>query len=161
MTGTIREDAATVARHAPPGYGERLERVREGMDALPHGAQQSAAFDLRIAPSVVSNVINGRTVRDDVLGRLEEWLDEATPLSVASSRDSVADRAVTADEFAAERLAHDDRAMTPVDEVVDAYVAWLGDRPGLSRWPLVNHLRKTWPTTKAASGQVFAGVRFR
>jgi hypothetical protein len=45
------------------------------MDALGRGARRTCSFDLRLAPSVVSQVLNGRFIDPDVLARIVAWLD--------------------------------------------------------------------------------------
>jgi hypothetical protein len=54
--------------------GER-GRAAERMDALGRGARRTCSFDLRLAPSVVSQVLNGRFIDPDVLARIVAWLD--------------------------------------------------------------------------------------
>ena len=55
-------------------YGQRVELVKEAFSRLGRGAQQNAAFDVRVSPSMVSAVLSLRAVNEDVLQTLEVWL---------------------------------------------------------------------------------------
>lgn len=61
-------------------YATRLQKVVRVFDRLGHGSRQRASFDLRIPPSRLSGVLNGRELNDTILTQLEEWVEsQATP----------------------------------------------------------------------------------
>lgn len=64
-----------MSRTAPsPAIQEWAARLRQAMKSLGRGAQQQAAFDLRIAPITVSRALRGLDSRVEVLAIIEEWL---------------------------------------------------------------------------------------
>lgn len=54
-------------------YAERLQRVVENFRRLGYRSRQRAAFDLRLAPSRVSGILNYREPNPELLDRLEAW----------------------------------------------------------------------------------------
>ena len=57
-------------------YRARRVRLLKAMNALPRGSRMRAAYDLRVPPVQISNVLNGAIVRVDLLDRLEAWLQD-------------------------------------------------------------------------------------
>lgn len=55
-------------------YTARREAARRAFDRLGRGSRSAAAFDLRMFPAVVSNILTGRIDSEDGLTRLEQWL---------------------------------------------------------------------------------------
>lgn len=54
-------------------YVTQLERVVAAFNELGFGSRQRAAFDLRIAPSRLSGVLNFREPNQELLDQLDEW----------------------------------------------------------------------------------------
>lgn len=54
-------------------YAQLVEAVRELYNLLGRGAQQQAAFDVRVSPSLVSSVLSGKYMSMDILTKLEDW----------------------------------------------------------------------------------------
>lgn len=83
---------STMSRAELGAYMRRVEVVREAFNRLGRGAQQSASFDIRVAPSRVSSVVRGRVIDERILGELEGWLADqlAPPPSVVEGVDGVA-----------------------------------------------------------------------
>lgn len=55
-------------------YRARIVILRESFTFLGKGSQQSAAFDCRIHPSLVSNVLRAQVYNLKVCSQLEEWV---------------------------------------------------------------------------------------
>jgi hypothetical protein len=57
-------------------YQGRRQALLDRFNKLPRGARMRAAFDLRIPPITVSNILNNATIpKPDTLARLEEWVE--------------------------------------------------------------------------------------
>lgn len=55
-------------------YAARRTRALRTMNALPRGSRMRAAYDLRVPPVQISNVLNGAILRPDLLALVEDWL---------------------------------------------------------------------------------------
>jgi hypothetical protein len=57
-------------------YDRRRRAALNSFDRqLPYGSRLAAASDLRISNSTVTAVLNGRSINERALDRIEEWLD--------------------------------------------------------------------------------------
>lgn len=56
-------------------YMTKVELVREAFGRLARGAQQNAAFDIRVSPSLVSSILKGRTIDHERLELLAQWVE--------------------------------------------------------------------------------------
>jgi len=57
-------------------YHNRRRIIRKHFHDLGWGAQTKASFDLRIAISTISRVLNGKYYSPNVLEKLRDWIDE-------------------------------------------------------------------------------------
>jgi transcriptional regulator with XRE-family HTH domain len=56
-------------------YMAKVNLVREAMVRLGRGTQQEAAFDIRVSPSLVSSILNGRWIDEEKLDQLAAWVE--------------------------------------------------------------------------------------
>ena len=62
-----------------PLYAARRVTALEAVEARPRGTRTKIAFDTRVAPTLISSVLNGGVVNARILSLIEAWLD-ANPL---------------------------------------------------------------------------------
>ena len=55
-------------------YDGRRRKVQEAFERMPRGARQECSFELKIAPTYVGGVVNGRIVDEAKLKRIESWV---------------------------------------------------------------------------------------
>lgn len=66
--------SAPMTKEEIVAYAQLVEVVRAGFNRLGRGSQQQAAFDIRVSPSLVSSVLNGRYTSQEILEKLEGWM---------------------------------------------------------------------------------------
>lgn len=58
-----------------PGYSRLLLAVQQKLSAQRRGTQQQLSYDLRVNATVVSQVVLGTRIDENLLVRISEWLD--------------------------------------------------------------------------------------
>lgn len=142
-------------------YEELLEAVHERFMELPRGAKMTASYDLRIAPAMISQVLNGYMKRKDILERLFDWAVRTTPEDVARRKDSTFYNSQVLTTFLHEFLERDPTETLEVRVAYKAYEKWtqLQGYKVLKPSQFVALARQTLPLVSLQNGKkVFAGV---
>lgn len=69
------ESSAILTAGGAKAYRERLERIAANVDSMGWGARARVAKGTDLAPSTISNVLNGRLISNMHLDLIEKYLD--------------------------------------------------------------------------------------
>lgn len=142
-------------------YEELLEAVHKKFLELPRGAKMTASYDLRIAPAMISQVLNGYMKRKDILDKLYNWAKVTTPEDIARRKDSTFYNAQILTTFLHEYLEREATATLEVRMAYAAYEKWTENQgyKVLKPAQFVALARQTLPLVSLQNGKkVFAGV---
>lgn len=142
-------------------YEELLDAAFQRFAELPRGAKMSASYDLRIAPAMISQVLNGNMKRKDILVKLYDWAMASTPEIIARRNDATLYNSQVLMTFIHEYLERDPTATLEVRLAYAAYKNW-AEKQGykvLRPQAFVALVRQTLPLVSLQNGKkVFAGV---
>lgn len=146
----------------PTEYESRLKEVNRKLSTLPRGAKMTASYDLRLAPSMISQVLLGNMYRIDILAMLEDWLSQISVEDIANRKNPVGQDVQLVSTFITACIESDPNGTLNIKELFSVYKGWVTSQ-GYSNIPInrfTSIVRQTYPLVTMPNGErVFAGIK--